>query len=124
MFQNRVYPLQDSELPALLVNDAGETSVPLLINLPQILERVLRVEIIGVSKAVADLDDTLRTISKQVKTALAMPVTGLNSLAKIIRLVDDDKPELEGVSEKPAGAARMVYEIDFYTYENAPDVAL
>jgi hypothetical protein len=122
VFQSRVYPVQTAELPCLLVYSRSETSEVVSIHAPKMLERKLTLEIVAIAKAVADLDDTLDQICKEVETALAMPVAGLAGLAKDINLVSTEY-DLEGVSEKPTGSATLIYEIGYFNLENAPDTA-
>lgn len=121
VFQSRVYPLQDTELPALLIYTEGETSVRRTLAAPGLLERTARVVVRAVAKATADLDDTLDQICKEVEIALAMPNATV-SVVKTITLVATDI-ELDGSAEKPTGQAAMTYEVIYFTAENAPDVA-
>ena len=122
VFQSRVYPLQDTELPALLVYSRSEISEPVTIHSPRMLDRALDLEIVAVAKATADLDDTLDQICKEVEIALAMPLAGLASLAETISLQSTDI-ELRGETEKPTGRATMTYRVDYFNLENAPDTA-
>lgn len=121
VFQSRVYPLQDSELPGLLIYTEGETSIRRTLAAPGLLERTLRVIVRAVAKASSDLDDTLDLICKEVEVALAMPNATL-SMVKAITLIATDL-ELEGSTEKPTGQAAMTWEVIYLTAENAPDVA-
>jgi hypothetical protein len=122
VFQSRVYPVQTAELPCLLIATRGEASAPATIHSPREVERTLQLEVVAVAKATADLDDVLDQICKEVEIALAMPVAGLTALAKSIALVSSDF-ELRGEAEKPTGSATLVFEIDYFNLENAPDVA-
>lgn len=121
--QSRVYPLEDADLPALLVVSTGDTAQATSFPLPRMMERRLRLQVIAVAKAVANLDDTLDLICKEVEIALAMPVAALAGLCKSITLVSTDI-EMEGTAEKPVGQAAMTYEVYYLNAENAPDVAL
>lgn len=122
VFQSRVYPVQTSELPCLLINTRNESSAVITIHGPPMLERTLNVEVHALAKATADLDDVLDGICKEVEVVLADPVAGLSSLARSITLTSTDF-ELQGTAEKPAGRATLVYEVAYFTLENAPDVA-
>lgn len=123
VFQSRVYPLQTTELPGLLVYTRSETSEPTTIHAPKVLQRTLQLQIVGVAKAVADLDDTLDLICKEVEVAVALwSMAGLGGLAKSINLISTEY-DLQGVSEKPTGSATLLYEAEYFTLENAPSTA-
>lgn len=123
VFQSRVYPAQTAELPGLLVYTRGDTITPETIHGPRLLQRNVQLEVVAVAKAAADLDDTLDQICKEVEIALADPVATLASIAKSIVLVSTTI-EMERSGEKPTGSATMVYDVETYHLETAPDVAL
>jgi hypothetical protein len=122
VFASRLYPLQDAELPALLVYSESEDTTPISIGLPRTMERALRIQVEAIAKATVDLDDVLDQICLEVEEALAMPVTTLQDIAKLITLTSTDIEFSE--AEKPIGRARMKYTVDYFATENAPDVAL
>ncbi|MBK7592227.1 MAG: hypothetical protein IPI27_13400 [Betaproteobacteria bacterium] len=74
VFQSRVYPLEATDLPALLIATLSETSEPVTIHGPRELMRVLSVQVWH-HKATADLDDALDLICKEVEIALASDMT-------------------------------------------------
>jgi hypothetical protein len=122
VFQSRVYPLQTTELPGLLVRTINETSTPITIESPATLDRTLRIAVVAVAKATADVDDVLDQIAKEVETALAFPVAALGALVKSLALVAS---EIEIVAaEQPTGQATLTFEAVYFTLDNAPDVAL
>lgn len=123
VFQSRVYPLEDGDLPALRVTTLGETVDSLSLGAPRIQERRLRVTVEIVARAVADVDDTLDQSAKEVEVALAMPCAALAGIAKSITLLSADI-ELDGTSQRPTGHAAMAFDVLYMTAENAPDVAL
>jgi len=122
VFQSRVYPAQDSELPCLLVYTRGETVEAETIHGPRLLKRNLRLEVVAVARAAADVDDTLDLICKEVETALVDPVATLASIAKSIILIETTL-DLQRDAQKPTGSATMVYDVEYYNLENTPDVA-
>lgn len=122
VYQSRVYPLQNAELPGLLVYTESEVSERRTAPAPGLMERRVRVVVRGVTKAVADLDDTLDQICKEVEVALAMPCAALAGIAKSITLLATEL-ELAGEGEKPTGQAALTYEVVYLAAENAPDVA-
>lgn len=121
VFQSRVYPVQTTELPGLLIYTRRETSKPETIHPSRQIERFVFVDVEGVAKATSDLDDTLDLIAKEVETALAWPVSGLVSLAKDISLRATEFDFEMG--EKPTGRIRMTYQVEYWNVESAPDVA-
>ena len=122
VFQSRVYPLETTDLPGLLVYTGGETITVSTIHGPAVLERTLAVRVVGVAKAIADLDDTLDLIVKEIEIAIAgMSVTGI---ASSITLTGIDEPELSGSSDRPTGQVTMNFDVSYYTTASAPDVAL
>lgn len=123
VYQSRVYPLEDADLPALRVTTLGETIDGWSVSAPRVQERHLRVSVEIVARAVADLDDTLDQAAKEVEVALAMPCAALAGIAKSITLQSTDI-ELDGASQRPTGHAAMVFDVFYMTAENAPDVAL
>jgi hypothetical protein len=86
------------------------------------MKRNVQLEVVAVAKAAADLDDTLDQICKEVEIALADPVATLASIAKSIVLVSTTI-EMERSGEKPTGTATMLYDVETYHLETAPDVA-
>ena len=122
VYQSRVYPLQDANLPALLVRTRAETSAAVTAPAPRYLMRTLQLEVIAVAKANADLDDELDQICSEVEVALAMPCAALGGLAKTITLTGTEL-ELVGTAETPTGQATMSFDVVYIAAENAPAVA-
>ena len=121
VFQSRVYPLETADLPGLLVFTLTESSERVTFPAPGLMQRVLRLQVVGIASAVSDLDDTLDQICKEVEIALAMPCTALAGIAKTITLISTDV-EMQGTSSRPVGQAAMTFEIVYMAAENAPDV--
>jgi len=122
VFQTRVYPVEDVDLPALLIYSQNEDSTPISITAPRTMERSLLLQVEAVAKGVTDLDDELDTICAEVEVALAMPLAVLDGIATSIALT---ATEIEIVAaEKPTGRARLSYRVDYFTAENAPTAAL
>lgn len=122
VFQSRVYPTQTTELPCLLIYTRGETVIAETIHSPRLLQRSVQLEVVAIAKAAADLDDTLDQICKEVEIALTDPCPNLASIAKSIVLTSTTF-DLQREGEKPTGSATMVYDVEYFNLENAPDVA-
>lgn len=123
VFQSRVYPLEDTDLPALLVLAETENTEAVTIHPHRTLQRTVTVDVIGVAKANADLDDTLDAIAKEVEVALAPPVSALAGLAQDIGPPQTDIV-MDGTGEKPTGRVRLRFDVEYFTADNAPDTAL
>ena len=123
VFQSRVYPLADADLPALCVYCEQESSEVSTIHPHRTLDRKVEVIVEGVAKTYTDLDDTLDQIAKEVEIALANPVSALSGKATEVTLRASEMG-FAGSAEKPVGRIRMTYEVEYFAAENAPDVAL
>jgi hypothetical protein len=122
VFQSRVYPLQTADLPGWRIDTKSESIVALTIHQPRSQQRTVHIEVVGVAKATADLDDVLDQMCKEAEPVLAMPFAGLDGIARSITLLSAEF-DLQGGSEKPTGSVTMIYEVDYFTFENAPDTA-
>lgn len=118
-YQSRIYPLQNANLPGILVFSESETSTPMTIHQPE-LDRVLQIRVVACAKRTADLDDVLDTICAEIETALSV---GIEPLARSITLTGT-QIEMEGSGEQPTGRAILSFEVGYSTQGNAPDVAL
>ena len=121
VFQSRVYALDDTELPAILIATEIEDVEASSISYPRLQKRNLLVSIKALAKANADLDDVLDEICSQVEKALSADI-GLNGLTKDL-LLSSTNIALEGDGEKPIGVATMVWAANYQMKETAPDVA-
>ena len=118
VYASRIYRLQASELPALLVYTESETSTRS--HMQNALERNLSVRVEGIAKATADLDDTLDTIAQEVEAAL-----GGQSPAGVEELVlEGTDMTLNGDAEQPVGSVVMEYLVRYRTTETAPETIL
>lgn len=121
VYQSRVYPLDDSKLPCLLVNTDDETVTDRTDNAPSVLSRSLTLIIKAVARQAADLDDKLDTMVKEVETALGDSVLG--GLVKSLNL-EGLEIEMSGETEKPSGIATMKFTATYFTVANTPTTAL
>lgn len=120
VYQSRVYPLTDSNLPCLLVTSDGDKSEAITVHSPYQQERATTIRIEGVAKAVSNIDDTLDTISKEVETAIA------NSSTAIVKglFYQGAQIDYDGSGEQPIGKVTMIFTKDLYTLSNAPDTLI
>lgn len=118
VFQTRHYPLGDADLPCLLVSTTREEAD--YVQLDNALERIEFVEVIGVAKEAADLDDKLDLIAQEVEVALTNPVTVSGVTVRVDYKGADD--EFDAFTDKPVGAVRLRFEARLWT--SAPDTLL
>jgi hypothetical protein len=123
VFTAPVYPLEDSQLPALIVSIVSETTgwAEPTEPAPRIIGRSCFARITAVAKATAALYDTLDQIALEVEVALSMPAF-TPSGSKFIDYVSIDIEQV--AAEQPTGRAEMLFNVRYLAAENAPDIAL
>ena len=122
VFESRVYPIENTKLPALVIYTKSETSEPIVIGTDRVMSRELSVVVEGYAKATSDFDDTIDTISKEVEEAIAADRT-LDGLAKDCYL-ESTEIEFNGEGEKPLGYVSLTFLTNYYVQETNPDVAV
>ncbi len=125
VFQSRIYPLSDADLPGLVISTDEEQVEVASIGSPVLLSRLLNLQVVAKAKANANLDDTLDAIIKEVEAALNASVSA-NTLGGLAKQID-----LSGISigmsadaEKPIGQAVMSFTVQYKTQANAPDISI
>lgn len=119
VFQSRAYPLQETDLPCLLVKTESERIDYQTIHASTLQERDITVTIEAVARATSNLDDTLDKICKEVE----MAINAASTIAKDIRLIGTNL-DTSVIGNQPVGLATMIYKMKVYTLSNAPDVAV
>ena len=122
VFQRRVYPVEDSSLPCLLVYTTSEESEVTEIASPRPMTRLLNVIVQGVVGTATNPDDTLDTISKEVEVVLAGDVT-INNLANN-SFLSSTEIEYSAEGAKPIGIVRLNYVVEYRNLDNAPESAI
>ena len=122
VYESRVYPIENTKLPALVIYTKSETSEPIVIGTDRVMSRELSVVVEGYAKATSDFDDTIDTISKEVEEAIAADRT-LDGLAKDCYL-ESTEIEFNGEGEKPLGYVSLTFLTNYYVQETNPDVAV
>jgi len=118
VYANRLYPLSDTDVPALRIYLDEEEASAQTIHLPMTLERTVRLVVECVAKATSALDDTVDLMSKEVEIALAAGVTVSGVLLVPVYSGSEFDDE---ISDKPVAAKRLRFDLTFYTLSNAPD---
>ena len=121
VFQSRVYPIEDSKLPCLLVYTTSEDSEVTEMASPRPMTRSLNVIVQGVVGATTP-DDTLDLISKEVEVALAGDVT-VNSLANN-SFLSSTEIEFNADGAKPIGTVILNYIVEYRNLDNNPESAI
>jgi hypothetical protein len=122
VYESRIYPIENSKLPALVIYTKSETSEPIVIGTDRVMSRELSVVVEGYAKATSDFDDTVDTISKEVEEAIAADRT-LDGKAKDTYL-ESTEIEFNGEGEKPLGYVSLTFLTNYYVQETNPDVAV
>lgn len=112
VYQSRVYPLTEAQLPAVTVYTGAETSGLQTIG-AKTLMRTANINIDVYAKATADLDDDLDAIAVQIEEAIAGDFT-VNGLAKDAVLISTDI-DFSGETEQPIGMARLTFAVRYIT---------
>jgi hypothetical protein len=122
VYQSRVYPLDNTRLPALLIYTKSEASEPIVIGTDRVMSRELSVVVEGYVKSTTNFDDTIDTISKEVEEAIATDRT-LGGLAKDTYL-ESTEITFNAEGEKPMGYVSLTFISNYYVKEKNPDVAV
>lgn len=117
--QSRVYNVQESELPCLLIYTVSEeVEGPQTIGQARRIVRVLELMIEGKAQATSTLDDTLDNIAAEVEAAIGADQSlGINVLDTLLASVEIDYTA-EG--DKPIGSISMRYAVTYITTESDP----
>lgn len=118
VFQSRVYPLQDSNLPALLIYTKEESSEAIVMGSNRVIERELTLAVEAYVKTNSNSDDTIDTIAEEVETAIGADST-LNNKAKDVFLVSTDINYV-GEGENPVAVATFNFLVSYCTDETNP----
>ena len=121
VFQSRIYPIEDSKLPCLLVYTTSEDSEVTEMASPRPMSRTLNVVVQGVVGATTP-DDTLDLISKEVEVALAGDVS-INSLANN-SFLSSTEIEFNAEGAKPIGTVILNYVVEYRNLDNNPESAI
>lgn len=120
VYQSRVYPMADANLPGLTIYTIEESAEIKTLNQPRRSERELRLVVEGRAKAANNLDDMLDTICTEVEKAMAADPT-LNALANDHNL-SRTSIELAGDGEQPVGVVTMEFLVMYDVAETTPDI--
>jgi len=121
VFRSRIFPLEQTNLPALVIYSKSETSEYDTIGLPRSVNRVLDVAVEAYVKGVSNYDNTLDTIAVEVEEAIAADVT-LGGLAKDAQITAFEA-DFAGDGEQPVAVGRFTITVEYRTVENDVETA-
>jgi len=110
-FRGRVYPLQSTQLPALVLYMGADT--PTLLHSQTLMDCALNVTVEVVIKTTAQADTLLNLIRKEVSIALQADYTQGLSFVLNTEEGPADEPELTGDSEQPISRQRLHFTISY-----------
>ena len=122
VFETRIYPLSNTNLPALAIYTKNETSEPVVISTNRLMSRELELIVEVYVKQTSNFDDQVDKICKEVEVAISADTT-LNGLAKDCFL-QSTEIEYNTEGEQPLSYAVLTFLTNYYVQETAPDVAV
>lgn len=124
VFSHRVYPMQDSELPAIIVYTSSESSNRATMggfSSVSSMIRSLNVSIEVYVKATVNVVDTLDTIAEEIEIAMGADET-LSGLSEDLSLTGTSI-EITAEGDQPVAVLKLDYLVDYRT-TNDPSTAL
>jgi len=122
VYASRVVPVEDSEIPCLLVALEEERITHGSVGYPRLVIREAYVTVKAVVKSNSNFDNKVDAIRLEVEKKLTHNSV-LGGLAKDVRL-EQTAIEFDGGGEVKTGQATMLWLVVMHTLETAPDVAL
>lgn len=120
VFQSRIYPLRDADLPCLLISTDDEQIESDTIG-DDVLARTLTLTVRGIAKVSNDLDDTLDAIAEQVEPALINNLLG----GRVKRCtLQSLHVEMDDGLDKPVGIITIEFQTLYFTAPASPGTAL
>lgn len=107
VFENRVYPLNDEQLPAISVYTENDEMIEMLGKVTELRESMVRLEFS--TKATSGYEDTLDTIRAEVETVLGADSTlGIGAETSHF---DSVEIEMSDEEEQPIAQANMIWRV-------------
>lgn len=121
VFRSRIFPLEQTKLPALCIFTKSEAVEFDTIGLPRSINRILDVAVEAYVIGTANYDNSLDTIAVEVEEAIAADPT-LSSLAKDAQ-VTAFEADFAGDGEQPVAVGRFTITVEYRTAENDVETA-
>lgn len=125
VFEHRVYPLAEDDLPAIVVSTTSEgSSIATIGGMGTVasLQRNLAISVEGYVKATSDVAQTLDTIAEEIEVALGDDET-LGGLVESIEL-SGTTIEITAEGDQPVGVVKMDYDVVYRTTTGNPSTTL
>ena len=125
VFEHRVHPLAEDDLPALVVSTTSEGSSMATIGgmgTVASLQCNLAISIEGYVKATSSVAQTLDTIAEEIEIALGDDET-LGGLVESIEL-SGTTIEITAEGDQPVGVVKLDYDVVYRTTTGNPSIAL
>ena len=117
VYENRLYPVAESDLPCLLVITGGDQSDNLDMSNDPFQKRAVRVEIRAIVKTSKDLDDAMEAICLKVEQAMAIAAFAFKAGKRY--LGTEHRESVLG--NQPVGESRIFYEFIIMTRQSDPE---
>ena len=122
VFQTRVYPMRNDNLPGILIFNKSEDTQYQSISIPRLQERTSQFDVEIYVKGTSKYDDQLDQICLEVEEALVVDVTrDGNAIDTRILSFESD---FNGDGDQPIAVARLTVEVRYQVRENNPDVSI
>lgn len=122
VFRSRIFPLEQTKLPALCIFTKSEAVEFDTIGLPRSINRVLDVAVEAYVIGTANYDNSLDTIAVEIEEAIAADPT-LGGLAKDAQ-VTAFEADFSGDGEQPVAVGRFTVTVEYRTAENDVETAV
>lgn len=125
VFKNRLQPLDEADLPCLLISTDNEQISPQTFGVNAVLERELTLTVKAIVKSSDVYADEIDTVIKDVEQKINLTITNntLNGLVKTISLQSIEFND-DGQGDQPIAEATMNFSVSYYTLANAPDSSI
>jgi len=118
VFESRLYPLIDADLPCILITTDGEEIIESTIS--GVVQRSILLNIAIKDKLTTDLDDRIDAISIEVETAIANDTSAILRHSALV----DVEIELDPEGDQPIGTAKLLYRVQAFTAPNDPETLI
>jgi len=118
VFESRLYPLIDADLPCILITTDGEEIIESTVS--GVVQRSILLNIAVKDKLTTDLDDRIDAISIEIEAAIA------NDTSQILRhaALVDVEIEIDPEGDQPIGTAKLLYRVQAFTAPNDPETLI
>lgn len=117
VYENRLYPVAESDLPCLLIITGGDQSGNIDLTQNPLQQRNVRVQIRAIVKMTKDLDDAMEALCTQIETAIAAATFPF----KVEKRYIGTEHQESAIGNQPVGQSTLFYDFTVMTRENNPE---